>query len=137
MSTTPASPARALSGAAWARVSILLDLGRVDEATQAALAASAATHWHRCFGAAQSLGGAKVYDAHDLVAGWMWCEPGKQRVLVARSVRTRFGLSRCLYRFADGTLRMPEPGFRRIDLGSWNILDAMDREQAGLEPLGD
>ncbi len=122
--------------AAWARVSILLNLGDVPAATTAAIAASALTHWYRRYGDHQCVdSAARVYDSGDLPVGWMWFEPDRGRVLVSSDVVSHYGLSPQLYRFAATVTRLEGPAFRWFDLDNWKVETDIQRRRLGFEPI--
>lgn len=110
---------------AWARVSILLNLGRFDDAVEAAKAASRLTRWRWDFGDYQNIGRVAIYDTPHLPVGWMWIEPEKVRVLYSRDVSREFSLTIWVFRFANVALRLSEPTFRFYDRSGWRTLQEL------------
>lgn len=115
--------------AAWARVRIQLNLQDVPAATTAAIEASTLTHWHRRFGGSQSIGNLAIFSTAMLPAGWMWCEPDRRRVVLARSVEEHYSLSPCLWDFAAVAKTMSGSGWRFYDVQNWAALERMRRQR--------
>lgn len=113
------------AASAWARVSIHLNCGDVEQATAAAVLASSLSDW-AAFGDYMRYGGPALYNTADLPAGWVWVEPGapaRRRVLMATSVMAEFGARQALAEFTRTVaLMMTEPGFRSINVDSWREL---------------
>lgn len=114
----------AASQQAWARVRILLNLGRVPEATTEAVAASAGTNWDR-FRLKIAWGAGMIHGTDEMAIGWCWLEPGSYRLLIAESVLEEFSLSNALAEFADVIETMDEPAFRSYDPANWRRLDQL------------
>lgn len=107
---------------AWARVSILLNLGDIAAATAAAREASAVSRWRWDFGDYQNDTLVMIYDTPLLPVGWMWFEPaevGHGRVLLSRDVVSEFALKTPMWSFAALVTRLPEPSFRSFDVANW------------------
>lgn len=114
----------AASQQAWARVRILLNLGRVPDATDEAVRASQVTDWDR-FRLKVAWGAGLIHGAPELPVGWCWLEPAAYRLMITESVLEEFGLSNALAEFADVIETMDSPGFRSFDPANWRRLDQL------------
>jgi hypothetical protein len=106
----------------WAKIVILLNLGRVEEASVAATTIMAALTWspddlYRC-------GGAELYGVADIPVGWCFMHRGRGQVLMNAAVLDEFCMEVCVYDFCDAITVMNGPGWRRYDVESWKTLSA-------------
>jgi hypothetical protein len=115
--------------AAWAQVSILLDLGNVDAATAAAKRASELGNWDDMFGDAVNIGSPQIFGTPLLPSGWLWVEPPLRRTLLSESTMARFAMRVSMYRFARA--RQHRPGWHRFDEAAWKAVDVKLRRRFG------
>jgi hypothetical protein len=115
--------------AAWARVSICLDLGNVDAATAAAERASDLADWDEAFGDAVNVGSPRIFGTHLLPSGWLWVEPLHRRTLLSESTMSRFAMRVSMFRFARA--RQDKPGWHRFDEAAWHAVDAKLKRRFG------
>lgn len=116
-----------LPSAAWMRVRILLNLGRIDEAATAAADAATRTMW--CDDYVQ-VAGPQVHSLADLPVGWCFLDPAMDLAVLNLAVVDEFCMSPCLFQFVRVAQSLSEPAFRWYDIANWRLLDSMDAEQA-------
>lgn len=112
---------------AWARVAILLNLGRLDEARDLGVQVMADTTW-LTHGAC--LGGPRIHGVPDLPVGWVIIDPRMQRAVINSDVLQAFGASAHLYAFMRTGPRQVEPLLRTYDPRAWFTLTRMDKAEA-------
>ncbi len=117
----PVSPAK--TRAAWARVQILLNLGRMDEALAGAVSALAITR----FKAPPVGGGPQIFPIPHIPAGWCLFTGDPMFAVINTDVADEFALSLCMREFAQGIHDSGARGplLRRYDIESWRLLDEL------------
>jgi hypothetical protein len=121
------SAASLMPSPAWARVRILLNLGRIQEAATAAAEAAAHTMWCEDY---VQVAGPPVHSLQDLPVGWCFLDPIQDLAVLNRDVVDEFCMSVSMFQFVRVTQSLTEPVFRWYDITNWRTLDAMDSAEA-------
>jgi hypothetical protein len=121
MTPPPSSPA-------WARVRILLNLGDIPAATEAATAAlSSISRRYRC-----KLGNAHVIGNPDVPSGWCYLNPRSRIAVVNLDVWDAHACFPAMHRFCDIVSDLTVPAFAAYDVRDWQIRDEICRMEFGV-----
>ena len=107
---------------AWARVRILLNLGRLDEAAREASVAAQPTRW-AC--PRVKLGGPDVFGHPDLPVGWCFLDPGADLAVLNSDILADYS-SMIMFDFVRACESLEAPTFRWYDVANWKLLRDMD-----------
>jgi hypothetical protein len=113
----PASPL----ASAWARVTIRLNGGQLNEAVTEAALASQLLDWDLMFGDYYQYGGPRVYGSDDIPVGWAWVEPASGRLVLSAAVVDEFCWTSVLATYADQAQLFDQAGFQRYDVAEWRL----------------
>lgn len=116
-----------LPSAAWARVRILLNLGRIDDAAVAASDAARRTLW--C-DEPLSIAGPNIHSLTDLPVGWCFLDPGANLALINDGVMDDLCGGVAMFDFVRVCDSLTAPAFRWYDVENWRILNGMDEQAA-------
>jgi hypothetical protein len=121
------SAASLMPSPAWARVRILLNLGRIDEAALAASEAAARTMW--CNDDYLQVSGPRIHSLADLPAGWCFLDPGADLAVLNDKVVDEYCMSVSLFQFVRIAQTLSAPAFRWYDVDNWALLEQMDTDE--------
>ncbi len=108
----------------WARVQILLNLERIEDAVVAASEAAQASFWGN--DDYMQIGGIRIFSCDDLPVGWCFLDPGNDLAVVNTDVVDTYCTNVYLFRFVNVGQSLSAPTFRRYDVSSWKTLNEMD-----------
>lgn len=102
---------------AWARVRILLNMGRRSQATCEALEAFASLSFRD-----EDLlraGGPLIYGMEDLPVGWAFMHPVRNMILLNLTVANQHTFTPGFHRFGDQITQLRRPAFRHYEIGDF------------------